>query len=466
MKETSILVIGGGPTGLGAAYQLHKLGHTDWLLLEKESRAGGLSASFLDDKGFTWDMGGHVIFSHYDYFDRATDEFLGADQWLRHRREAWIWMRDRFIPYPLQNNLHYFAEDDLYACLVGLAQCARAPIKACDNFADWIQGHFGDGLSRLFMTPYNQKVWAYPLDKMGVQWMGERVAPVKLEEALEHVVYKRDDRAWGPNRTFRFPQSGGTGAVWNACAAWLPQERIRREAEVVNIDLSNKTASTADGETYRYQSLISTMPIPELVALSDRPDMRALATDHLHHASTHVVGLGLAGQPRRDLADKCWMYFPESNCPFYRPRNVPDPERYWSLMCEVSESPWKPVQRDQLSKQVVEGALNARLIEDPARIVSLWQRRAEYGYPIPATGRDKALATLVPFFESFDVYTRGRFGLWRYEAGNQDHAFMQGVEVAERLVNGRTEITGFDPSHANSTRHPWPFERWTRIRAS
>ena len=143
------------------------------------------------------------------------------------------------------------------------------------------------------------------------------------------------------------------------------------------------------------------------------------------------------------------MYFPEDNCPFYRvtlfsnysPYNVPDIRHYWSLIAEVSESPHKPVNRGGLMEEVLEGALNTRLIECREDIASTWSYRAEYGYPTPGLDRDEVLAEIVPFFEASDVYSRGRFGSWKYEVSNQDHSFMQGVEVVERLLNGRPEIT-------------------------
>ena len=88
MSEERIVIIGAGPTGLGAAWRLNELGHANWLLLEQGTEAGGLSASVVDDKGFTWDLGGHVQFSHYDYFDRLMDDLLGPDGWLSHERES------------------------------------------------------------------------------------------------------------------------------------------------------------------------------------------------------------------------------------------------------------------------------------------------------------------------------------------------------------------------------------------
>ena len=97
--ETEYLVLGGGPTGLGAACRLQEK-NLDWHLLEAESDFGGLASSFVDENGFTWDLGGHVQFSHYEAFDRYMDLALGRDGWFNHERESWIWMRDRFVPYP------------------------------------------------------------------------------------------------------------------------------------------------------------------------------------------------------------------------------------------------------------------------------------------------------------------------------------------------------------------------------
>jgi protoporphyrinogen oxidase len=105
--KVKYLILGAGPTGLGAAYRLKDLGINDYLLVERNPWVGGLATSFKDDKGFTWDIGGHVQFSHYKYFDEVMDLSLGKDGWLEHERESWVWMKDRFVPYPFQNNIRY-----------------------------------------------------------------------------------------------------------------------------------------------------------------------------------------------------------------------------------------------------------------------------------------------------------------------------------------------------------------------
>jgi protoporphyrinogen oxidase len=468
MTQSKILILGGGPTGLGAAWRLQELGNEDWLLLEGASEAGGLAASFVDEQGFTWDVGGHVQFSHYDYFDRAMDEFLGRDGWLHHERESWVWMRDRFIPYPFQNNIRRLPAGDLDRCLAGLVDITRNSHAKPTNFREWILATFGQGLADVFMLPYNFKVWAYPPELMNAVWVGERVAVTDLKRVLHNLVYAKDDVSWGPNNTFRFPLRGGTGAIWRACAERLRQDRLRFRTTVTGIDLDRHEVTTAEGGTLKYETLISTIPLRELIRLSGQSQFNEPAERGLLYSSSNIFGIGLRGAPPEHLRTKCWMYFPEDNCPFYRvtifsnysPNNVPDIRKNWSLMAEVSESPRKPVDHARLLEQVIEGMLATRLIERREDIVSTWDYRAGYGYPTPGLARDAVLAEIVPSLESKNVYSRGRFGLWKYEVGNQDHSFMQGVEIVERLLKGRVEITAQDPNLANSRKHPWPFDVW------
>jgi len=468
-QHADFLILGAGPCGLGAVTRLHELGGTDWALLEASDRPGGLAASFVDDRGFTWDIGGHVLFSHYDYFDRVMDAAIDQTGWRHHERESWIWMRDCFVPYPFQNNIHRLPPDDIYRCLVGLIDAVTQPHSDPTNFRDWILAHFGEGIGELFLLPYNRKVWAHPLDLMGTSWMGERVATVDLKRILHNVLFATDDLSWGPNSVFRYPLRGGTGAIWKGCACLLPQDRLHFGSLVTRIDLGSHSVYTANGEEWTYGCLISTIPLCELVALCGASQFSDLARNSLLHTSSNVFGVGLRGTPPDDLKTKCWIYFADPDCPFYRvtvlsnysPYNVPLDGSYWSLLAEVSESTHKPVNSATIMEEVTRGLVGARLVQDANDIVSLWHHRVEYGYPVPSLKRDSALDAILPFLEAHGVYSRGRFGLWKYEVGNQDHSFMQGVEVVDHLVNGRQEITGRDADYANSRKHPWPFERWT-----
>lgn len=458
-KPGRIAIIGAGPTGLGAALRLKQLGHEDFRIYEASGRVGGLAASHVDAEGFTWDVGGHVQFSHYEYFDRLMESCLGKEGWLHHERESWVWMRGKFIPYPFQYNIRHLPKQDLKHCLEGLEELGRSPRASKPaNFKEWVQVGFGRGIADVFMTPYNEKVWAYPLEDLSYDWIGERVAVTDLKRVQENIRLGRDDRSWGPNNTFRFPLRGGTGAIWRRAAELVGEDRIRLNSAVASVLAAEKTLVFSDGRRETYDVLLNTSPLDDFAAvvveLSDALKRKA---KELKYSTTHVVGVGLTGKPKEELSSKCWMYFPEDDCPFYRvtvfsnysPNNVPDIGRYWSLMAEISESPKKSVDAEKVVADTIQGMVNTKLIE-PGQVYSTWYLRAGHGYPTPSIGRDAILSALHPALKSHGIYSRGRFGGWKYEVSNQDHSLMQGVEWAEFLINGTPETTYVDPARANS----------------
>lgn len=144
------------------------------------------------------------------------------------------------------------------------------------------------------------------------------------------------------------------------------------------------------------------------------------------------------------------LYFPEDDCPFYRatifsnysPYNQPDASvklptlslgdgskpasseakdgPYWSIMLEVSESGMKPVDQENLLRDSIQGLINTDMIQPTDEIVSTYHRRFDHGYPTPSLEREGVLKELLPKLQAKDIYSRGRFGSWRYEVGNQD----------------------------------------------
>src|SRR3954462_16027768 len=212
-SEPRIVIIGAGPTGLGAGYRLQELGHEDWVILEANDYVGGLATSFTDDKGFTYDIGGHVMFSPYSYYDDLVDKLMGGD-YTELNREAWVWMEDRFIPYPFQNNLADLEPQTVFDCVNGLIAAQKAAARPVDNFRDWVDTVFGKGIAEHFMIPYNFKVWATPAELMNYVWIGERVSVVDTESILRNVILGEDQVSWGPNNTFKYPLRGGTGHLY------------------------------------------------------------------------------------------------------------------------------------------------------------------------------------------------------------------------------------------------------------
>ena len=112
-------------------------------------------------------------------------------------------------------------------------------------------------------------------------------------------------------------------------------------------------------------------------------------------------------------------------------------------MCETTYSPYKPESKDTIIEETIQGLINSDMIHETQRadIISTWMTDIPYSYPVPTLERDQALSVIQPFLEAHGIYSRGRFGAWKYEVGNMDHSFMQGVEVAERILEAGDEPT-------------------------
>jgi protoporphyrinogen oxidase len=443
-----IVVLGAGPAGLGTAHQCSRLNLVNFEVYERAPRVGGLSSSFADQQGFTWDIGGHVLFSHYDYFDDVILKALG-NNYFEHLRESWIRVQNIWVPYPFQNNIRYLPSPALNECLQGLKDSMTSHDEVSD-FRSWMNSAFGSGIVKYFMEPYNKKVWGVTLESMSKDWIAERVSTVELSQIEENIAGKRDDVSWGPNNKFKFPKKGGTGAIYEAIAQPF-MDRIHFSHNLASVDLQNKIIFFANGRTARYDFLISTIPLDQfLKKCASLPDVVKSAGAELAHNSGLIVGLGFSGK-RKD--PKCWMYFPEDNCPFYRvtnfhnysPYNVPngDIDNYFSLMCETSYSDFKTVNKEIIIDQTIAGLIASGMItkKESKNIISQYLIDIPYSYPVPTLTRDHALSVIQPYLESKKVFSRGRFGAWKYEVGNMDHSFMQGVEAVDRILFDKKEKT-------------------------
>jgi UDP-galactopyranose mutase len=439
-----IVIIGAGPTGLGAGYRLQELGYDDWVILEANDYVGGLATSFTDEAGFTYDIGGHVMFSHYGYYDELVDRLMG-DEYTELNREAWVWMEDRFIPYPFQNNIRDLEPRTVYDCLTGLIDAQKAEHAQPTNFREWVDQVFGAGIAEHFMIPYNFKVWATPAELMNYVWIGERVAVVDVNAILKNVVLREDNKSWGPNNTFKYPLRGGTGHLYAGMRTYV-EHKLHLNTAVASIDPVAKEVRTADGRVFPYDVLLNTMPVNKLVAsMESVPDTVRQAVDGLHWSGSHIVGVGI---DRPAETTKNWIYFPEPDVPFYRITYLSNYSPYMTakpdqtlFLTETSRSGHKPEDEATIVQRVIDGLVETKLMDesDREKVVTTWLCSPDMSYPVPSVTRDASLGTIQPWLRSQGIWSRGRFGAWLYEIGNMDHSAMQGVEFVDAVLKGEPE---------------------------
>lgn len=482
--EVDVLVCGMGPTGLGAAKRLNQLNGPSWLIVDCDAKAGGLAGTDTTPEGFLYDVGGHVIFSHYKYFDDCIDEALPkVDDWYTHQRISYVRYKGEWVPYPFQNNISMCPKDDQVRFIEGLidaAMEARVSNTKPKDFDEWILRNTGVGIADAFMRPYNYKVWAVPTTDMQCQWLGERVAAPNVKLVTSNVIQGKTAGNWGPNATFRFPARDGTGGIWTAVAKTLPDEkkRFNKQGAIKAVNADRKEVLMEDGTIIAYKRFINTMSVDQLAERMGDEQLEGWCNE-LYYSSTHVIGVGVRGSRPERIGDKCWLYFPEDNCPFYRatifsnysPYNQPQDDvklpttqlangsspssteakagPYWSIMLEVSQSTKKPVDEENLLKDCIQGLVNTDMLKPEDEIVSTYARKFDHGYPTPSLERDGALKKILPYLQEKGIYSRGRFGSWKYEVGNQDHSFMLGVEAVDSIVNGSVELTLNYPDFVN-----------------
>lgn len=439
-----IIIIGAGPTGLGAAYKLKQLGIDDFQIFEQNDYVGGLAASFKDENGFIWDIGGHVIFSENQEVIDLLDKVLKNDS-IYHLRESWIRLLNLWIPYPFQNNIRYLPEEILWKCVEGLLACQQDK-SIPENFKTWIESTFGKGISDYFMLPYNKKIWSFPLHEMSFDWISQRVSVPSLHRILKNIILNQDDMSWGLNNKFRFPLYGGTGQIFRNMVPSF-KDQLFLNKKVCSIDPVSRKIFFEDHSNASYDYLINTGPL-DLLITSLKGDFSNLrnASRKLKYNNVGIIGIGIN---RKDANPKCWMYFPEKDYLFYRvtnfskysPNNVPDIKDQFSLMTEFAYQNNQILSETQLTEKTIQNLIQSGLMkqEDTLKIATKFFLDVKRAYPIPTLERNQILETILPELEHLNIFSRGRFGAWKYETGNMDHSLMQGFQVVDRIMNHKKE---------------------------
>jgi len=462
------IVIGAGPTGLSAAYHLDE----DCLVVEKNATVGGWCRS-ISDQGFTFDYAGHIMFSN-DPWVLDMYRLLLGDNIHWQDREAWIYSKGVHTRYPFQGALYGLPPKVLKECLIGAiearfgsigaaarsrentieSQCCGEDNSANEmtisgdtslpdtsaktgprNFEEFINRVWGRGVARHFALPYNRKLWTVPLDQIETSWLEGRVPLPDLEQMIEGAL-EPVARPMGPNARFGYPLRGGFQALMNGFLPHL-RGRIECDAQVLRIDPAQRIVLLSDGRRFRYQQLISCMPLPELFkVLGDAAptDMQGAAAA-LRHVSVRCVNLGVA---REALTEKHWIYYPEETVfhrIFVQGNASPEcnPPGGFGLTCEISYSADKPLpcEGTALIERCVADCIKVGMMRADDRLLTSSQTDLPYAYVIYDHARAALVARLRAWLSRLGIVLAGRYAEWEYY--NSDHAFVAGKRAAEEI---------------------------------
>jgi protoporphyrinogen oxidase len=430
-----IVVLGAGLTGLSAAFHLQEA--RDTLVLEREDRPGGLCRSFQQD-GFTFDLTGHLLHLRRPEIRRLVHELLPEEAFERIDRRALIHSHGVFTPYPFQVNTHGLPAEVVAECLLGFVEASRQAApgqEAADtlSFREWALRTFGEGIARHFMFPYNEKLWLCDLDEMTCDWVSWSIPRPTLQDVVEGAL-GLSRRAFGYNPSFLYPKRGGIEVLPAALASRVRQ--VRCGVEVARVDTLRRIVRTRAGESIPYDELISTMPLPRLLAMADGlPDSMRSAARPLRHTAVVNINFGI---DRVANTDKHWVYFPEKEFVFYRAgfpasfTSAAAPPGCSSLYLEIAVPPGEPVDEEALAVRAREGLLRAGLLRPDDRILTRAIFRIDPAYVVYDRARRAALPDLLEGLRARGIHSAGRYGAWYYNS--MEDSLAEGRDLALTLL--------------------------------
>ena len=420
-----IIILGAGLAGLSAAWHLKQKG-IQATVFEKEGSVGGLCRS-KEINGFTFDYDGHLLHFQNNYTLELVNKLLKGNL-ARHERSAWINHFDKFSRYPFQANLHALPRPIAIECLWGFIRaCNLRPANGKLDFLKWINITFGKGIAKYFMVPYNEKFWTIPLSQMDHSWTDRFIPRLGLSEIVNGF-FKISKNHFGYNAFFWYPKRGGITQLPQAFEEQLGG--ISKDCRISEIDLKKKEITIRGRGKERFDILILTIPLPELIKIAKPLPGRILGSlNQLRWNSIFNLNFGVEGKCHQG---KHWVYFPHKETIFFRAGFFHNfsanlaPAGKSSLYAEVSYSKNRPINRKKIAKHVLSDLYKTRIISRNNRVLVTDENDIKYGYPIYDRNYQDATASIKKFLLSKDVFPCGRYGGWQY------------MSMEDVLLNGKT----------------------------
>jgi protoporphyrinogen oxidase len=449
VQEKQFIIIGAGPAGLTAAYELARLDLRP-LVLESGDKVGGLARTE-NYQGFHFDMGGHRFFTKVDEVSKIWHEVLNED-FLRRPRLSRIYYNSKFFSYPLKplNALAGLGFWESTCILLSYLKWQVLPYRQEDTFEQWVTNRFGKRLFQTFFKTYTEKVWGIPCSELKAEWAAQRIKGLSLKTALVSMFVKPKKTIKTLIEEFDYPRLG-PGMMWKAVQEAIERRngRVQLNSDVVRINRTGEridsivVSSNGDRQTIEGTHFISSMPLTDFVKrLHPQPASQVLkAAEQLKYRDFLTVCL-IVNKPL--LFPDNWIYVHDpavrvgriQNFKNWSPDMVPD-LRKTSLgleyFCSEGDDLWNMQNADliELGRREMEviGLANYSDIESGCVF------RVPKSYPIYDSDYRISLDTLKKFVSSFENFeTIGRNGLHRYN--NQDHAMLTGMLAVRNLAFG------------------------------
>ncbi len=469
-ENKKTIILGAGPAGLTAAYELGVRNSVSVHLLEKDPLyVGGISRT-VEHLGYRFDIGGHRFFSKNKEIEDLWTEVLGSEM-LRCPRLSRILYRGKYFDYPLKaaNALFGLGPIETARCLISYMQARLRPVTHPQTFQDWVSNQFGSRLFSIFFKTYTEKVWGMPSNELSADWAAQRIKGLNLTEAIKNALLppSKQKKNGGAIKTlideFRYPRFG-PGQMWERVRDLLLEhgQQVSMGHTIVKI-LHSQTLvtgvvvrdTTGAEQVIRGANFISTLPIRELIQLCDPPLPAAIAAaaEDLKYRDFLTVAVII---DKKDVFPDNWIYLHDpdviagriQNFKNWSPFMTPDPTKTClglEYFCFEGDGLWSSPD-NTLIEMAGRELVHLKMCRQD-QLLSGFVVRQPKAYPVYDDVYKQRLAVIRNYVEQHitNLQMVGRNGMHHYN--NQDHSMMTALLAARNILADRKE---FDPWNVNT----------------
>lgn len=487
-KEKKVVIIGAGPAGLTAAYELCKA-RVKSVVLEKDKVVGGMSRT-VNYKGYHFDIGGHRFFTKVRAVDKMWHEVLSQEKFLRRNRISRIYYNKTFFHYPLRaaNALFGLGLWNSSLILLSYAKAQMFPEQPEETFEQWISNRFGKRLYRIFFKTYTEKVWGIPCNEITAEWAAQRIKGLSLLSAVKNALLKEAANKGVVVKTlidsFDYPEMG-PGMMWEAVTEIIQKQtsEVLFETEVDKIVWTSGSVTGLEVKTQGKKNIIegthfiSSMPMRELIQKFEPPAPPEVleAADRLNYRDFLTVAL-IINKP--NLFEDNWIYIHDAevkvgriqNFKNWSPRMVPDPTKTClglEYFCFEGDGLWTTPDKELIALATQE--LKKLGLAEPADVLDGSVVRMPKAYPVYDSTYAEAVDIMRQFLSGIDnLYLVGRNGMHKYN--NQDHSMLTAMLAAKNILGANYDFwnVNVDQEYHEGVRseHDDESEQWAMLAAT
>ena len=423
MREVKYLLLGAGISNLTLA---NFLKDQDYLILEKENEYGGYCRT-IRDGDFVWDYAGHFFHFKTEEFKKFFMDEVDSNDIIYNEKCTKIYYKGQLVDYPFQTNIHQLEKQEFIDCLYDLFN--KEEKESYDNFLDMLYGKFGKSITEKFLKPYNEKLYAVDLTQLDKDAMGRFFPYANIKQIIDNMKKEQDSSY---NNTFLYPKNGA-GSFMKILYDKIDKERVLLNTEVIKVDEEKKIVTTKDGEEYKYEYLVNSIPLNRFLPLFGNDNYDQLVSEMSYNK---VLVFNLGFNFKSPYKKEHWMYIPEKEFNYYRIGfydNILGTDKL-SMYIEIGYNKNDEITDEEIEKQLDLTLKNLRkqgIVTEDMELIAHSTIIMNPAYVHITTKTNEDVKKLKEKFAGNNIYTIGRYGGWTYNC--MEDCMLEAKGVAEKI---------------------------------